>query len=154
MTGTGPRDFDPFSRSFVTNPYPLLATMRGEAAVHHVRQPNRMERYVVVRHAEGCAVLTDRLFSANPECGRQALQRAGYLKPGDNSGLTQASLLSTDPPAHTRLRRLLAASFGPDGMNRLAPIVERNVAELLEIFRVEAASKVDLVSPFAHPLTI
>src|SRR5258707_9382519 len=125
MTGSGTREFDPFSRSFITNPYPLLATMRHEAAVHHVRQPNRMERYVVMRHAEGRAVLTDRLFSADPEYGRQALQRAGYLKPGDNSGLTAASLLSTEPPVHTRLRRLLAAAFGPGEMSDLAPIVER-----------------------------
>src|SRR6202035_4687375 len=99
MAGVYPREFDPFSRSFITAPYPLLATMRREAAVHHVRQPNRIERYVVVRHGEGRGVLTDPLFSANPEHGRQALQRAGYLKPGQKLGLAEASLLTTDPPA-------------------------------------------------------
>src|SRR5258707_15778192 len=123
MAGAGPRDFDPFSRAFVTDPYPLLATMRREAAVHYVRQPNRIERYVVLRHGEGRAVLTDPLFSADPAYGSEALQRAGYLKPGQKTGLAGASLLTTDPPAHTRLRRLLAASFETDGISRLGPIV-------------------------------
>jgi cytochrome P450 len=154
MTGSGLRDFDPFSRAFVTDPYPLLAAMRGEAAVHHVRQPNNMERYLVVRHAEGRAVLTGQSFSANPEYGREALIRAGYLKPGANTGLTEASLLSTDPPEHTRLRRLLASSFKTGEMSGMEPIVERNVAELLGKFRPETVTRIDLVSQFAHPLTI
>jgi cytochrome P450 len=154
MTGTTLRQFDPFSRSFVTDPYPLLASMRREAAVHHVLQPNSMERYVVVRHAEGRAVLTSPHFSANPEYGRAALERAGYLKPAGNTGLTSASLLATDPPEHTRLRRLLAGAFRPGEMNQMAPIVERHVAALLGTFRAGGASRVDLVSQFAHPLTI
>lgn len=154
MAVAEPRNFDPFSRSFIANPYPVLATMRREATVHHVRQPNRIERYIVVRHSEGRGVLTDPLFSANPEHGREALQRAGYLKPGQKQGLAEASLLTTDPPAHTRMRRLLAASFDADGTSRLEPIVRRNIAELLAAIRSEAASKVDLVSQFAHPLTI
>jgi cytochrome P450 len=154
MTVAERRDFDPFSRSFIANPYPVLATMRCEATVHHVRQPNRIERYIIVRHSEGRAVLTDPLFSANPEHGREALQRAGYLKPGQKLGLAEASLLTTDPPAHTRMRRLLAASFESGGPGRLEPIVERNIAGLVAAIRAEAASKVDLVSQFAHPLTI
>jgi cytochrome P450 len=147
---TGPRDFDPFSRSFVTNPYPLLAGLRREGAVHHVRQPNRIERYLVVRHSEGRAVLTDRVFSADPDYGRKALERAGYLKAGDSSGLV-ASLLTTEPPAHTRLRRLLASAFGT-GMTHLEPVVEQHAARLLAA--LGTGSSVDLVAQFAHPLTI
>jgi cytochrome P450 len=154
MAVAEPRDFDPFSRSFIVNPYPMLATMRREAAVHHVRQPNHIERYIVVRHGEGRGVLTDPVFLANPKHGREALQRAGYLKPGQKQGLAEASLLTTDPPAHTRMRRLLAASFETGGMTRLRPVIDRNIEELLGAIRAEAASKVDLVSQFAHPLTI
>jgi cytochrome P450 len=152
MTRTaGPRDFDPFSQSFVTNPYPRLAGLRREGTVHHVRQPNGVERYLVVRHDEGRGVLTDRRFSADPQYGRAALERAGYLKPGDNSGLV-ASLLTTDPPVHTRLRRLLAASFDM-GLGYLEPVVARHAAGLLTAMGRDR-SHVDLVSQFAHPLTI
>src|SRR5260370_189894 len=53
MAGAGPPDFDPFSRAFVTDPYPLLATMRREAAVHYGRQPNPPEPHPLLRHRAG-----------------------------------------------------------------------------------------------------
>src|SRR5258708_12643059 len=98
MAGAGPRDFDPFSRAFVTDPYPLLATMRREAAVHYVRQPNRIERYVVLRHGEGRAVLTDPLFSADPAYASEALQPAAYLTPAHNTGPAAPRLPTPAPP--------------------------------------------------------
>jgi cytochrome P450 len=154
MDDQAPREFDPFSPSFVRNPYPLLAAMREERAIHHVRQPNRIERYVVTRHAEGRGVLTDKRFSADPEYGREALQRAGYLQPGSRSGVSDASLLTTDPPVHTRLRRLLSRAFEAGPIDRLTPVIESNIARLVQTIRLDASSKVDLVAQFAHPLTI
>lgn len=154
MTDIGPRDFDPFSPSFITDPYPLLGRMREERAIHHVRQPNRIERYLVLRYREGRSVLTDRRFSANPEHGRAVLERAGFLQPGRGSGLAEASLLTTDPPVHTRLRRLLSRSYERDQPSLLTPIIERHLTHILAKIRSEGRSEIDLVAEFAHPLTI
>ncbi|GIF46437.1 cytochrome P450 [Asanoa ferruginea] len=154
MASREPLDFDPFDPAFVTDPYPLLGKLRAEAAVHFVRQPNKIERYVIVRLAEGRRMLTDKRFSANPEVGRAALEKAGYLQPGQGSGLAEASLLTTDPPVHTRLRRLLSRAYDPHQQGQLRPIIERTVAAMVEQLRAADGATVDLVTGFAHPLTI
>jgi cytochrome P450 len=153
MASQEPLDFDPFGPSFVTDPYPILGKLREERAVQLVRQPNRMQRYLVLRWAEGRRMLTDKRFSADPEVGRAQLEKAGYLKPGRSSGLADASLLTTDPPVHTRLRRLLSTAFDPHRQDWLRPVVEHTVASMIDELRV-AAGVVDLVADFAHPLTI
>jgi len=153
MAGQEPLDFDPFGTGFVTDPYPFLGKLREERAVQLVRQPNNMHRYVVLRWAEGRRMLTDKRLSADPEVGRAELEKAGYLKPGQSSGLASASLLTTDPPVHTRLRRLLSTAFDPHRPDWMRPVIERTVAGVIDEMRA-GDEVVDLVGGFAHPVTI
>ena len=60
------------------------------------------------------------------------------------------SLLLLNPPAHTRLRRLVSAVFTPRRVERLRPAVERIVAGLLDAMSGDA----DFVDAFAFPLPV
>jgi cytochrome P450 len=146
------REFDPFEPAFLADPYPLLAELREQSAVRYVRQPNGIEAFLILRHEEGRRVLTDKRFSANPEYGREALERAGYLMPGSRSGLSEVSLLTTDPPTHTRLRRLLSRSFDGGVFADLPRIVQAKAAEQIGYLAERATG--DLVTEFAHPVTL
>lgn len=72
---------------------------------------------------------------------------------GDAAELdTGLSMISIDPPDHTRLRRLVQKAFTPRAVEALRPRIERLVDELLD--PVEAAGSADLIAGFAYPLPI
>ena len=60
------------------------------------------------------------------------------------------SLLSLDPPDHTRIRRLVQRAFTPKVIARLRPLVERLVAATLE--RVASNPSIDVIAELAFPL--
>ena len=60
------------------------------------------------------------------------------------------SLLSLDPPDHTRIRRLVQRAFTPKVIERLRPLVERLVDETLE--RVASNASIDVIAELAFPL--
>jgi cytochrome P450 len=60
------------------------------------------------------------------------------------------TLITCDPPEHTRLRRLLQVAFSPKAMQDLQPRVQSTVEELLDAVSHEEV--VDFVSALAYPL--
>ena len=61
-------------------------------------------------------------------------------------------LTFTDPPAHTRLRRLVAPSFAPRKIEEMAPRVRAMVDGLLD--RAEARGEIEIVSELSNRLPI
>jgi len=61
-------------------------------------------------------------------------------------------MLNTDPPDHTRLRRLVAKAFTPRSVAALAPRIEEIADDL--IAAMPTTGPVDLLSAFAFPLPI
>lgn len=61
-------------------------------------------------------------------------------------------MMLTDPPDHTRLRRLVNKAFTPSMVARLQPGIERTVTSLLDA----AAEKgqIDVIGDFSRPLTL
>ncbi|GAA3451496.1 cytochrome P450 [Dactylosporangium matsuzakiense] len=65
------------------------------------------------------------------------------------------SMLTLNPPDHTRLRRLVSSAFTARRVVALRPAVERVVGELLDAMALKAADgAVDFVAEFAFPLPI
>ncbi|MFI1561483.1 cytochrome P450 [Streptomyces sp. NPDC020490] len=61
-------------------------------------------------------------------------------------------MLNTDAPEHTRLRRLVTATFTPRRVDALRPRIEALTAGLLG--RITRGTEVDLVDAFAFPLPV
>ena len=59
-------------------------------------------------------------------------------------------MLNQDPPAHTRLRRLVSRAFTPRAVERLRPRIEALVDELLD--RVARAGEMDVIADLALPV--
>jgi cytochrome P450 len=62
----------------------------------------------------------------------------------------QSSLVFTDPPDHTRLRRLVIAAFVPSVINELAGTISTITNRLLD----DHAESLDLAADLAQPLPI
>jgi cytochrome P450 len=134
----------PFERETVTQPPPLYAKLQRDEPVAPVRLPTGDTAFVVTRYEDTKTVLSDARFSVNRN--RPGAPRP-VLKARDDS------MISVDPPDHTRLRRLVLRAFTSHQVDRLRPYIERTVEELLE--HVAAAGPpADLIQAVAVPLPV
>ncbi|MEU8204080.1 cytochrome P450 [Streptosporangium sp. NPDC049046] len=127
----------PFSPAGRADPYPAYDWLRSRAPVHH----DVMSRlWLVTGHADCAAVLRDRRFSAS--AGQQGRARGEELPP---------SMLTTDPPDHTRLRAPGLLLLGPAAIASVAGGIAADVDDLLE--RLAGETVVDAVRQIGSPLS-
>lgn len=127
-------------------PSERLSRTRDAEPVHRLVNFMGIEVWIVTGDAEAREVLSDtRSYSTDI---RPYMGRSGSATDGDIGGLG-----FTDPPEHTRLRKLLTPEFTMRRLERLRPNVEAVIARQLD--EVEAAGadgEVDLVPTFAFPI--
>jgi cytochrome P450 len=140
---------NPFLPEHLARVYPLLAELRAEEPVCEITQPSGLKTWVVTRYEDARAALTDRRLSKNPKHAAEALNRAGVIL-GQGELREAASLLTSDPPVHTRLRRLVSGAFTRQRVEALRPRVRQIADELLD--RVVDLPTFDLIREYAYPL--
>lgn len=140
--------FEPTSRSFRANPYPRYHEMRTKDPVHASRLTNG---WVLTRYDDVMSVLRDSRFGADRSDAEITQQI-----PEDHKGAffdwLEQSLLSLDPPDHTRLRGLVSKAFTPRAVAGMQPRIEEIADELLD--EVEADGEMDLIHDLAYPLPV
>ncbi|PTL85896.1 cytochrome P450 [Vitiosangium sp. GDMCC 1.1324] len=138
--------FDFFSPEVKNNPYPFFAEMREKAPVLWVE---RFQAYAITRYEDvAYALKNPALFSSEDIllAGRNREERSP-LKLGSVS-----SLVTSDPPLHTRLRGLVSRAFTPKRISDLEP----RVRELSRGFVAEMTARedFDLMDGLATPLPV
>ncbi|MFP8884085.1 cytochrome P450 family protein [Streptomyces mangrovi] len=141
-----PVDLASLGEDFVRDPYPVYAELRARGPVHRVRIPEGAEAWLVVGYEQARAVLADPRLSKHWSNASPALP----LGP-PAAGI---SMLSSDPPDHTRLRRLVAREFTARRTASLEPRVREIADGLLETMLKEPERRADLVDAYAFPLPI
>jgi cytochrome P450 len=136
-------DFDATSQAVRDDPFRVYAQLLAAGPVH---RSESMGSVVVVSHAVARRVLTSSDFSA-----RHTVQQLG-AGAGVDMGLfgRVPSLPTLDPPAHTRLRRLVSAAFTPGAVANSRGLAERVVGTALD--RAEQRGRLDIVQDVAAPL--
>ena len=135
--------FDFADPAFRADPYPAYRFLREAAPLW--RSPTG--HWIISTHAGCTALLRDGRFGhANdgritPEIEHEPILRS----------LTQTMLL-LDPPAHTRMRGLVAKAFTARRMEALRPRIEAIVDELLDA--VIGDGGMDVITDFAHKLPV
>jgi cytochrome P450 len=145
--------FDLTDPSFVDDPYPALAKARHAGAIQWHED---LGLWVTTTHAAASDVLRDRRL------GR--IFRARGVAADDPwtvfDWLHADSILDSEPPKHTRLRRLVAGAFNRGHVERLRPRVEQIAADLLagveaQLDRAgEGGGRVDVIEAYAEPLPV
>ncbi|MFF4819163.1 cytochrome P450 [Kitasatospora sp. NPDC001309] len=135
--------------AFIRDPYPTLARIREAGAVSVVEFGEGLPVYLVTRYQDVRAALTDPRFG-------QDVRRSQAIASGRGAGLTLGSevvhMLNSDPPDHTRLRRLIQGVFTRRRVDEMRPLVERTADGLLDGLRGRGTA--DLITDFAFPLPI
>ena len=144
-------DFNPFLPEFRVDPYPFYRALQEKHRVYVSRALGGT--CVVSRYDDIAAVLSDPRFSVDrPQADVfRRLQPFRGLSP-DFTRAILSTLLMTDPPAHTRLRRLVNKAFTPRVVERLRARVQGLVDELLDA--AAARGGMELVHELAYPLPV
>lgn len=127
-----------------TNPVPRLAEIRSTEPMHKLELPFNFTAYLVTGYEESRRILTDRDNYSNDI--RHLFDGDGPATADDVGGLG-----FTDPPVHTRLRKIITPEFTMRRLARLEPMIEGIVDERLNALE-KAGSGSDLAKLLAFPI--
>jgi cytochrome P450 len=136
---------------FFIDPFPAYNRMREEAPIYWCA---RWNSWLITRYVDVMIVLRDTETFSNRRRHTRLLQQ---LPPEAQDRLVAwrkhfegEGLINSDPPNHTRLRKLSNKAFTPTMVEALRPRIVRLVDELLD--QIDVAREFDLVSALAYPL--
>jgi cytochrome P450 len=132
--------------SYYQDPAAFFAGLRESRPVAPVRMPNRGRAWFITRYADVSAAMADPRLANDVHRWPGGARR----RPSESAGGVHAHLLNSDPPAHTRLRRLVWKAFTPRRVAQLRPRVEEIAAGLLD--ELAAGGVADLLEVYARPL--
>jgi cytochrome P450 len=137
-----------FTPAMFDDPYPLYAWLREQAPVYHAAQ---LGFWVISRYDDVQQVLRDtEAFSSKRTAAIDGL-RDPRLREGMEM-LSNTSLVSVDPPDHTRLRKLINVAFTPRAIARLEGHIRELTCELLAA--IADKDEFDLMEDLAVPLPV
>ncbi|HET8659335.1 MAG TPA: cytochrome P450 [Micromonosporaceae bacterium] len=163
MTTKQPVDEYPlYTAALIADPYGGFGRIREEVPIARGRQWDGSPVWIVTRHDDVSAVLTDRRFVSNSRSlpGSTVDVQAEFLAstvgiPRDLVPYLAGNMVHVDPPDHTRLRKLVSRAFSARRISLLRPRVEAITEELLDTLPGHAVDGVvDLIEHFAYPLPI
>ncbi|MFI6297772.1 cytochrome P450 [Nonomuraea sp. NPDC050790] len=138
---------------FHDDPHSFYAAWRGRSPVLWLDDaPGGGPGWLITGYAEARAALADPALSKATATVEAALARHGSRPMISGQWLTQ-SMINSDPPDHTRLRRLAAKAFSPKAVDALRPRIAEIAGSLLDDLARDGGA-VDLMARFAGPLPI
>jgi cytochrome P450 len=153
MTATVPPLFGP---DMLADPYATYARLRGPISWNEQMGLWLLTRYSDVRWALGDPRLSSTMAPPAADSPLLSVQGGPVQHDGSSDLLAdmytfvQSSLVFTDPPDHTRLRRLVIAAFIHEVINELAGPISVITNRLLD----EHAESLDLAAHLAVPMPI
>ncbi|MFI5613919.1 cytochrome P450 [Amycolatopsis sp. NPDC051903] len=139
----------PVDRDDPFDPPPQLGSCREDTPIARLRYPDGHVGWLVTSYSASRAVLGDPRFSNRQELRRNAVHGGAGHEPPASPGM----FLRTDPPVHTRYRRMLAKHFGLQQITAFAPTVSRIVDERLDAL-LAGGPVADLVTSFVVPVSL
>ncbi|MBF6049560.1 cytochrome P450 [Streptomyces sp. NRRL B-1677] len=140
---------DPLScPEFLQDPYPFYDELRAAAPVQQVTAGSGgRPGYLVTGYAEAKSAFTHPGLSKDTARFFAGRSSGRSLHPA-----VARTMLATDPPEHTRLRRLVTKAFTAGAVTRLRPYVQHTADRLLDA--LPKNGEADLVAGLAIPLPV
>ncbi len=137
-----------FGPAMLADPYEVYARLRVSDPVHW---SPALDSSLLTRFDDVSAALRDPAFSSTFPAAPPAAARADGV-PAEVLARTysfvRSSLVFSDPPGHTRLRRLVSRAFAPGVVEQLGEVI----AAMSERLLAHGSGRLDLVADLTEPL--
>ena len=135
-------DIDPFSREFLTDPYPFHRELRDLGPVVRL---TRYDVWAVTRYEQVSAILNNwEAFGSGGGVGLANFHTEGNWRP-------PSLLLETDPPTHTRARTVMNRAVAPNLLRALRDgfyqEAVRTIDKVLELGTFDAVAEISIPYP-------
>jgi cytochrome P450 len=127
-------EFVPNTPEWLADPYPSYRELRERDPVHW---SETLAHWVLTRYDDVCIVLKDERFSAANRPPQRRLNRP-------------TTMVTADPPDHTRLRKSVRHRFSLSAVNALRPRIQELTDQFID--RAMPAEQIDIVTQIARPL--
>jgi cytochrome P450 len=139
----------PFAVTDGPQRYAAYAELVATAPVHRIVLPIGAPAWLITGYDEARQVLHDpRLVKSEAA----QINLIPELLPPEVCAAMGHHMLNSNPPDHSRLRRLVSAAFTRRRVEQLAPRIQQITDELLDA--MATAKQVDLIDAFAYPLPL
>jgi cytochrome P450 len=139
--------FNPWDPEFRANPYPHYAPLlSGEPRVIELIRKIAL----VARHADVSAVLRDSIALSSDRSKIMMAQMEQMRAQGPFKGAP--TILTSDPPVHTRLRRLVSRDFSARRIRDMEPRIREITSQLLD--SVQRKGEFEVMADLANPLPV
>lgn len=135
-------EFDPFSRDFFDDPYDTYADLRDHAPCYYSEQ---YDFYALSRFDD--VVTGHRDHATFTSTHGQTYEQLSSGKPAD-----MGSIISMDPPEHTRYRKLVSRSFTPRSIGDYESLVWEIISGYLD--PLMGRRSIDILEEFAAPFPV
>ena len=141
------------SEDFIRDPYPTLDLLRATDPIHWSES---IGGWVLTRYDDALVSFMEvASYSNEGRLGRASAylppETRAKLRPFEDHYRTK-SLIHSDPPDHTRLRKLVQTSFSSRAIEALRPHIQEIVDDLLD--RVAPAGHMEVIADLAFPLPV
>lgn len=152
-------NYEPFDPAYRNDPEIYYAKLREQAPIH--RSPNGY--WVVSRYDDVQAIYKDPARFSSSIVGKEAMAQGesgatmqlpdmGDLKVDLIELMATPSIVATDPPKHTEMRRIANRAFMPSRVAQWDSFIQHTVDELLDAARDDGAW--DVVAGLSMPLPV
>ena len=152
-------DLVEFGDEFFQDPPAVYQALREHGPALPVVLPNGWQGWLVTSYDDARRLLADHRLRKN---GNEMVR---LFPPGNAAAygsMLSRHMLNSDPPDHTRLRRLVSKAFTVRAIEQLRPRIEQTASDLLAAMAATAAvtpgvgpgNVVDLIESYALPLPI
>ena len=141
---------------FFADPDELYQQLRQESPVARVTTPMGLDAWMVTRYEDVRPALNDPRLSKNSTRFAEILDQRSV--PHDQRiqlvDAMTGHMLNSDPPDHTRLRKLVNRAFTGRAVAQMRPRIEEIATQLADTMATKGAggTTVDLLDEFAFPL--
>ncbi|MET8763606.1 cytochrome P450 [Lentzea sp. NPDC004782] len=141
------------NRSFMSDPYPMLASLRRDHAAIPVENGG-FRMWVITRYDDARALLSDPTLQRDLVKHRHSVVRQNLVDIERRPKLPRElrrSMLDQDGADHRRMRGIVAKFFTPSRLATKRPRLERLADELLD--NLPVGVPIDIVDRYARPLS-
>ena len=144
-------DFNPFDPRLRSNPYEVYRELREEAPVFW---SPIMQVWLLTRYDDVFDTLKDhrRFSSERTRATNPLVQQLESYRMSSGPLGTTPTMLSIDPPDHTRMRSLVSKAFTPKQVDRVRPHMQEIAEALMDA--LPEPGRMDVVADFAVPFPI
>lgn len=135
--------FNPFAPAFKADPYPVYAELRRDQPVARTEP---FGFYAVSRYDDVSYVLK------NPQLFSSTAMAAATMLGGGQGLIRTSTVITSDPPTHTRLRNQVNRAFTPRMVAEMEPRIREITSQLLD--RARDHNEMDLAKDLAIPLPV